>query len=331
MAGSNGATGGPADWSGWYERYVTNAAGQSARALALYQELLARVSRGELSPNSLQDLLSVFVQARGAPYSAELADVSMRFFQGLIDLSTTYAFEVVESMTPGAMPTVRPSAPPPPLDVGDWPRWFQHLGEYANEQSGDVAQAYQAVLDRVAAGELPPSRVQEAWSQYLQRKLPEHLQKLFALCFELLNSLEDVRNRYAEDYMSGVLTTAPAEEEPALFVIDLVAPLGEVVSTSLSVANTRDEASTVRCRVTDVRRADGVGPGFVPNVSVAPDECELAPGQETTMLVTLVVDNDAYEIGPVYVGALEVSGHDDTPLEVPLRIRATDRHAGNGA
>jgi hypothetical protein len=116
-----------------------------------------------------------------------------------------------------------------------------------------------------------------------------------------------------------------------MFALDLSAPLGETASASLSVANTRDEVSVVRCRLTEVRRSDGVGPSFVPAGTVTPQERELAPQEDTTVTVSLLLDDDRYVAGPLYIGSLHVSGHGDVALEVPLRITATSGQPTRGS
>ena len=281
---------------------------------------MACVSRGELGPKALQDLLSVFVQARGAAYANDLAELSMRFFSGLVELSTDYSHELIEAIAPGGMTTPRPA--PPQLDASNWSDWLQQLTDYASQQGAEAVGAYQAVLDRVAAGELPPAHLQQASTDYLERGLPEHLRHLFGLCFGLLEGLNDVRTSYDEEYLAGVLATATRPSEATLFALDLVAPLGEQASASLSLANTKEQSSVIRCMVTDVRRSDGIGPAFAPRVTITPEQRELGPGEETSLVLSILLAEDDYEVGPLYVGDLHVTGHGDARLDVPLRIRA---------
>ncbi len=104
----------------------------------------------------------------------------------------------------------------------------------------------------------------------------------------------------------------------------LVAPLGGVASASLSVANTKEERAHVRCRVTDVRRADGVGPAFTAATTIAPEQVELGPGEEVSVRVSIRLDAADYETNVLYVGELQVTGHGAPRLEVPLRITAKE-------
>jgi hypothetical protein len=311
---------GPAEWSAWYEDYLTRAAGQSTRSLELYQDVMAAVSRGDLTPTVVQDLLSGFVQARGAAYSTDMAELSMRFFSGLVQLGTTYSAELLDAVAPGAAPSAR--AEPPRVNGADWGSWFRQLTDYATQQGAASIEAYQSLLDRVAAGDLPPTQVQQMSNQYLERRLPEHLRRLMAMCFELMNGLNDVRTRYGEEYFEGVLGSGRPPDDPALFALELVAPIGGTTSASLLLTNTRPDPSVIRCEVTDVRRSDGIGPAFSPQVTIAPDRIELGPGEETNLTMSLLLDA-RYDPGPLYVGELRVTGHGAERLEVPLRIRAT--------
>ena len=312
---------GPAEWSGWYEDYLTRAAGQSARAAELYQEVMARVSRGELSATVMQDLLPAFVQARGSAYSADMAQLSMRFFGGLVRLSSVQAAELIGSLSPGLAPP-SPGAPPP-LRGDDWGTWFQQVNEYATAHGAATISAYQELLDRVAAGDIAPGQVQQTSARYLEQRSPEHLRQLMSLCFELLNGLNDVRTHYSEEFLEGMLGAVRPDDEPALFALELAAPLGDTASARLSLTNTREQPSVVRCAASEVRRADGVGPAFPSGITVEPEPVDLAPGEEAELAVSLRLGADRFEAGPLYVGELQVTGHGDERLAVPLRIRAT--------
>ena len=75
--------------------------------------------------------------------------------------------------------------------------------------------------------------------------------------------------------------------------------------------------------MSEVRRADGVGPAFAADVGVEPDGLELEPEEEGLLVVTLRLDEETYEPDVLYVGTLQITGHGEPRLEVPLRITAT--------
>src|SRR5438046_2926412 len=130
----------------------------------------------------------------------------------------------------------------------EWAEWYEQYLTRAAGHSARMAELYQDVMARVSRGDLPATVINDS--------LPAHLRALVELCFALLNGLNDTQTRSAEEYLAGVLGTAARASEPALFALDLSAPLGESTSASLSIANTRDETSVVRCSITDVRRSD---------------------------------------------------------------------------
>jgi hypothetical protein len=311
---------GAAEWYSWYTQYLTRATGQSARTLELYQEVLECVRRGALAPTALHTLSTGFAQARGTDYAAKLAEVGFRFLRGLMEIGGAYAREQAELAIPGA---ALPPIKPPQFDAADPMRWFGQLAEYASELNARAVKAYQAQLERVAGGQTTPTQLHQAASDYAARRLPDHLRQAGRLYFDLLNDLNDLRGRYEEEYLAGVLASADRQTNDAAFVLHLVAPLGGTASASLALTNTRETRAVIRCSVTDVRRADGVGPTFAPKITITPEALELKPGAEGSVRLSLELDPADYDADALYVGAVFVTGHGEPRLEVPLRITAT--------
>ncbi len=183
--------------------------------------------------------------------------------------------------------------------------------------------AYQSLLERVAAGEMAPNRIQEASSDYLSQRLPEHLRRLSRLYFELLNGLNDLRAGYEEEFLAGVLATAHAPDQETPAALNLAGPIGGTTSASLSLTNTKSQPASIHCSVTDVRRADGVGPAFAPKVIVAPEVLELRPGEEASVVLSLHLAEGDYEPDRLYVGAVHIARRGEPRVEMPLRITAT--------
>ncbi len=308
-----------AEWSTWYTQYLRRAAEQSERTLDLYQRVIDCVSRGELAPSAHQDRLNAFYKTRGATYGAKLSDLTLRFFGGVVQSSTSYSREMSEVVTPNA-------APPPPLprlDPADPARWFQQLADYGRDLSANAATAYQAFLDRVAAGEVAPREVQLAAASFFERRVPEFLHDLGGRYFELLNGLNDIRSAGEQEFLADLLATAGRDGREPTLALTLVGPLGTSCTATISLANTRDEPALIRCSVTDVRRIDGVGPAFIPRIDITPDRLDLAPGEEASLSVVVRLDEDDYDPDVPYVGAVYITGHGEPRLEVPLRITAT--------
>ena len=106
-------------------------------------------------------------------------------------------------------------------------------------------------------------------------------------------------------------------------VLNLIAPVGGIASASLSLTNTQDQPAIIRGSVTDIRRADGVGPAFAPKIIIAPDALELRPGAEASMILSLQLDAGDYAPEVLYVGAVHITRQGEPRVEVPLRVRAT--------
>jgi hypothetical protein len=297
------------------------ASSQSTRASDLYQRVFDHLARGELAPTVFRDLLPGFLQGRGPAYTSRMADVSSRFFSALVEINAAASHALADLMRPeDGEPAL---GAPPEFDSSDPIRWYQQLVEYAGELNARAVQDHQVLLERVAQGEISPAQVRDASSAYLQQRLPEQINELGALFFELLNGLNDLRVEYEEDFLSGVLASATTPGQASPPALDVVAPLGGSVSTSLQLTNTRSRAALVHCHVTDVRRADGVGPAFSPRVLVAPDGLEIPPGGEGTLVLSWHLDDADWEPEVLYTGSVRIEREGEPRLEIPLRMRAT--------
>jgi hypothetical protein len=308
----------PGDWSTSYSQYLTRSAALSARTWKLYVEALERISQGKLTPTVFQEHFPRFAQAHASEYSTRLAEAGARFLAELLQLSASLG-----QQRPGSdSPDPEAEMVPPRFDASNPVRWFEQLAEYAGELNARAVKAYRAQLDRVAAGEATPSEVQQTTSDYLARQLPEYLQRMTHLYFDLLNVLSDVRARYEETYFRGVLRETRAEESEAPAALTLVGPSGETVSALLAVTNTAAARARIGYTVTEVRRTDGVGKAFVPAVTVFPETLELEPNEEGTLTLSLRLDPLEYDPEALYTGTLYVTGSAGLQVEVQLRILA---------
>lgn len=310
---------GTGDWPTLYAQYLMRSASQSAKSTDLYQKIMECVARGQLAPTVFRDRLPTFVQTRGTNYANKLAEINTRFFSGMVQLNTTYSHELMDAVMPGA---AIPPVSPPAFDATDPIKWFQQLTEYASQLNVAAVRAYQSLLERVAAGQVAPNHVQEASSDYLNQRLPEYLRRLSSLYFDLLNKLNDLRSGYEEDFLTGVLATAKTQDQEIPVALNLVGPMGGMTSVSLSLTNTKDQPAIVRANVTDIRRADGVGPAFAPKIIVAPQALELRPGEEASMILSLRLDEGDYDPDVLYVGAVHITRQGEPRVEVPLRVMA---------
>ena len=140
---------------------------------------------------------------------------------------------------------------------------------------------------------------------------------------DLVSGLNDLRAEYEEKYFLGMLATAGRQDESQLLVLNLSAALGESTSASLEVENSTEKQTTIQCSITDVRRTDGVGPAFAPNITITPETFDLAPGENGTLRISVQLDETDYDVGALYSGTLFITGQAELPVEVLLRITAT--------
>jgi hypothetical protein len=209
------------------------------------------------------------------------------------------------------------------MNVADPVQWYQQLNDYAVKLNARAVKGYQLLLQRVAAGEVSPAQLQNVSSSYGEQHLPQHFRRLSILFFDLLNSLNDLYTSYQEEFLNGVLDSVNRSDQEAPFLLNLSAPLGETASASVLLTNTTNEPTIIRCMATDIRRADGVGPAFTPQITLAPDSLNLQPGEEGNLAVLLRLDSDSFDTDVLYVGTLQITGHGEPRFEIPLRIRAT--------
>jgi hypothetical protein len=311
MAEAPGFAGGAADWSTGYARFLLRAAGRSAGTVQLYNQVLGCLSRGQLEPAALRDSLSRFLQARGGDCSGRAAELTARLFAGLV------------RMAAGGEPEGADTGDgPPSFDSTDPGDWFRRLGEHTVELHRRRVEAYQAAIHRTAAGEMTPDELRQAMSADEVRWLPERLNHTVLLCFDLLEGLTELTAGYADEYLRGLLAIVKPGGVDAEFVLGLSALAGETASASLSLANTREHRAVIRCAVSDVRRADGVGPAFAPEITIVPDGLLLKPAEEADVRLSLRLDPAVYDPDAAYVGALHVTRQGEPCLEVALVITA---------
>lgn len=311
-----------AAWAARYREYLERATARAVRAQDLNREVTRRVAGGELAPSTLESQLNAFLAANSVSYSHRLSGMTMRFLTGLIQTGTTYSYELVEAVVPGAVE--RPDAVAPEFDPAEWADWFTRLTEFAAGENSRVTAMLRTVMDQVASGDLAPTEVEEVSSVFHTERVPESTSRLVGLYLDLLSGLDEVHARFGEDYLRIVLGDLPGEAvAPSDDTVEFEAPLGETTSIRLGVSNDDLGPAAVRCTLTEVRRADGVGPAFEPVFTTTPERFELAPGAEATVELTLAADAHRFEPGALYVGVFRVASHTRTLLELPLRIRVT--------
>jgi hypothetical protein len=307
------------EWSARYAEYLKSSTARAARTAELNKQLMKRVARGELAPVTLESQLTAFLATNATSYANELAETSMEFLTGLVEVGTSYSYELLESIVPGEVPD--PDNAAPDFDPGDWSNWFRRLTDYAAAQNASVTEMLRTVMEKVASGAIAPRDMQAVSEEYHGERLPGTVAKIVTLYFDLLTRLDETHSAYGDRFLETVLDLSKAAEKSDA-TLDLVGPIGGTASVRFAVSNTAADSTSLRSVMTDVRRADGVGPAFEPPVTISPERFVLEPGAEEILALTVRLLADSFEPGPEYVGTLHVLSPGSTLVEVPLRIRA---------
>ena len=176
-------------------------------------------------------------------------------------------------------------------------------------------------MEKVASGALSPDGMHASSEEFHGEHLPGTVDELVTLFFDLMTRLEQAHADFGNRALLTVLDL-PGETETGETSLELVGPIGKTASARLAVANNESEPTALRAVMTDVRRSDGIGPAFDPDVTIRPMRFTLAPLAEEVVTLTVRLAAKAFEPGPEYVGTLHILSPGRTVLAVPVRIRA---------
>ena len=190
-------------WLERYREYIERSAVRAARAQELNREVMRRIASGELSSWTLEAQLATFVATRAAEYSQRTASMTMAFLSGLIQNGSTYSYELVEAVIPGA--AIGRVAVAPEFEPSNPAEWFRELTQFAAQENERVTAMLRTVMDRVASGELAPAEVEDISSRFQAERVPESTSRLVALYLDLLGGLDEVHGAFGEDYLRSVL------------------------------------------------------------------------------------------------------------------------------
>jgi hypothetical protein len=187
---------------------------------------------------------------------------------------------------------------------------------------GVIDDTYFADLAAVATGDKQARDVRRAHAKQLNTSLASTLSRASAAWFELLGALDEERASFATTYLLDVLRRA----NPIGFhgdVIELSGPINTKVTTTLTLDNTLAERAVIRCVVGDVRRADGIGPAFIPDLVFAPEAVIVEGADDAELRLSLWLEDAVYTPHSSYVGSLHITRDDAPRLDIPLRITPT--------
>jgi hypothetical protein len=290
-----------------------------ARVLRRYHELLDRVARGELQPEEIQKQFRDYLQEQAATSTRELVELSVGLLAGLLYVEAKYREELLDGLLPSDAPL-----PPPPSPSGiDLTNWFQTLAKYATEQSARGMSRHQMLVERVAAGEIPPSRVQDQGRRFLEEHAPKFLGEVMNLGLTFVGRLQRSSTNFAEGVYDRVLgpdTERSSPPEPPVCV-DLRGLAGSVSSADIVVENTRSDTAEVVCRGSEFAPRTG-GRRFRSGLEVVPARFTLAPGEQRDVNLRLPLDPSLFAPGADYVATLQISGAGEHQMIVQLMARA---------
>ena len=314
-----------AAWSARYAEYLAASSRRASRNAELTRQLMRRLARGEVSPTVVETAHLAFLSGTASRTADELADATVQFLAGLVSAEDRQAWELVDAVAPGLAPP--PDEAAPGFGPGAWTGWLQQLTDHAAQRRNIRVQTLRSLLDRVAAGEIDPGQVQPAAAEAVAAgRAPAAIGAVVELYFTLLDRLDAIHAEYTTGYLENVLGLVGGPT-PAGETLHLVAPLGGTASVRFAVVNSGAEDTPVRSVLTDVRRADGVGPAFDLDATVTPDSFVLRTGSEDVLTLSVRLWAHQFTVGPEYEGNLRVLGPAGSLVELPLRLRAADAPA----
>jgi hypothetical protein len=291
--------------------YLLRTTALAARTAHLYEQLLGCVARRQLAPGTLQSSLTRHVRANAEGCGERVTAAAARLLTGLASCALLPAAD---------------DEPAPAIDPSDVAASIERLREYAAQRNARAMDSWQSQLAEVAAGTLTPYRFGRAISRQHEQAIAGELSRLAGLWFEFLADVEEARARLADGYLLAELRhAAPIGFDAG--VVELAGPLDTTVTAVLSLENTRPERARVRCSVGDVRRADGVGPAFAPDIILMPPAAVLEQHDAMSLRLSLRLDPSVYEAGVPYIGALQLVQATEPVVDLPLRITPEARRA----
>jgi hypothetical protein len=320
------------DWTASYQTLTNKAASSYQRLLTHWQELLGKMSRGELAPNVVQDRLPQFFQEQDQAFYRRLTALSFDFLKGLSEVQGEYTDDFIQGLLGDSFTgSPRPSPPSPPLssaDVNEWTSWYQAVTAYMLEQTQSALARYQSVFERVASGRITPSSIQDYARKFASDRTLLLSRDTANLQLKFFESLLQLNQDFADDLFGYLARDESGRVNGSIesISLDLIGRAGSTVAASLTVENTAARTSEVHCAISEFRKADGTGLTFHAPLEVDPVEFPLNPGETRAIALRLHLSPDVFVSNQNYTGTLIINQKKQSIL-VLLTARAIEEEA----
>lgn len=281
-------------------QYLLHSALDATQLLHRYQQLMGAVARRQISAAHAEENI-----ARTA-HSAAAADETERAVAAFVESFAQCCF--VPNETAATTDVATKAAE---LDEGMDTRVIMR-----HQHARD---AYTAQIAALAEPTVSAGARRRALTRSHNASSNQLISDAAAQWFTVLSAISGAQSRA----LAPALLETLRQIQPVGFdghVVELAGDLSEQVSTSITVENERDTATAVQFTVSDVRRADGIGPAFAPPVTITPAHAFLDAREISTVAVSVALDAARFADCTSYVGALRVSHDDGAAVDIPLRI-----------
>lgn len=304
------------DWTRRFLELAADAGRGYDRVLRRYNELLTRVSDGDLSPEEVQAEFRAYLTEQSATSTRELIEASVGLLAGLVYIEARHR----EAMLDGLLPHDGVVSPPPSASSVDLANWFDTLSKYAAEQSARAVARQQRLMERIASGEVSVDRINDQSKRYLAESSPHFVGEVVELGMKFAGRMQRSSATLAEglyDRILGAESEMRAETAP---ILDLRGISGEDVMVAFVIENTRLVPADVICSMSDfVSRSTGE---IVAAGEVVPSRFELAPGEARDVSVYVALDRSRFAPATDYFGMLRIAGAGERETIVQLIAHA---------
>jgi hypothetical protein len=283
--------------------YLLQASIHAARTTHRWQQVIGCVGRRQLAPDATRNTLSEVAAARGDHTATTSTVLIAQFLATLAEASF--------------LPQAREI--PPHYDPADPRIWIDAMRQHMLDRVALAIDEYRQGLARVASGEITPLELRRHIASSSNTRTADQLAHTARAWFELMRGIDQL----VSDDANAALERVLRHVRPVGFdgdVIELTGQIGDVASTNFMLENTRADRVTVRYVADEVRRADGVGPAFDPDITFTPSHLTLDAGAQASVDVAVHLDGSRYEAPMPYIGTLRITRDDQWRQDVPLQI-----------